>query len=143
MTLRVAETTRGGMIMTSDDKDVSAVRDVMERYVDATFRADVDVLRSIFHPGASMSGYLGDDLLVGTPEPLLADIGSRPSMAESGAPYKADISAIDVSGRAATATLTESGFFGVMRFVNYFHLLNVDGDWKIISKTFASPPLDR
>jgi len=124
--------------MTTDDKDVSAVREIMERYVDAAFRADVDVLRSVFHPGASMSGYLGDDLLVGTPEPFLVDVGSRAPMSESGAPYEADISAIDVSGRAATATLTESGFFGVMRFVNYFHLLKVGDDWKIISKTFAS-----
>jgi len=125
-------------MMTPEEKDVSAVREVMERYVDATFRADVDAVRNTFHPGASMAGYLGEDLLVGTPGPFLTDIGSRPSMAESAAPYKADISSIHVSGRAATATLTESGFFGVMQFVNYFHLLNVDGDWKIISKTFAS-----
>lgn len=123
---------------TFEEKDVSAVREVMERYVDATFRADVDALRTIFHPGASMTGYLGDDLLVGTPEPFFVDIGTRPSMAEAAAPYKAEITSIQVSGRAATATLAESGFFGVMRFVNYFHLLNVDGDWKIISKTFAS-----
>lgn len=124
--------------MTADKDDVSAVRQVMERYVDATFRADVAALRGLFHPGASMTGYLGDDLLEGTPEPFFVDLGSRPSMAESAAPYKAEISSVDVSGRAATVTLTESGFFGVMRFVNYFHLLNVDGDWKIISKTFAS-----
>jgi len=25
-----------------------------------------------------------------------------------------------------------------MSFVNYFHLLNVEGDWKIVSKTFQS-----
>ena len=129
---------RRGLEMTFEVGDVSAVREVMQRYVDATFRADVVTLRNIFHPGASMTGYLGDDLLEGTPEPFFADLGSRPSMAESAAPYEAEISSIDVSGRAATATLNESGFFGVMRFVNYFHLLNVGGDWKIISKTFAS-----
>jgi hypothetical protein len=59
-------------------------------------------------------------------------------MAESRAPYKAEISSIEVSGRAASATLTESGFFGVMSFVNYFTLLQVGGEWKIMSKTFGS-----
>jgi len=59
-------------------------------------------------------------------------------MAESGAPYKADVSAIHVAGRVASATVEESGFFGAMSFVNYFHLLNMEGDWKIVSKTFQS-----
>ena len=35
-------------------------------------------------------------------------------------------------------TLEEDGFFGVFRFVNYFHLLKVDGEWQLVSKTFAS-----
>ena len=122
----------------SEENGEAAVRKVMEEYVDATFRADVGVLRSTFHPAASMAGYLGDDLLVGTPEPFFDDIGSRPSMAGSDAPYKADVSAIQVAGRVASATVEESGFFGAMSFVNFFHLLNVDGDWKIVSKTFQS-----
>ncbi|MCZ7665272.1 MAG: nuclear transport factor 2 family protein [Thermoleophilia bacterium] len=124
--------------MTPEQDDNQAVREVLERYVDATFRADVEAVRQTFHPGASMAGYLGDQLLVGTPEPFLTDVGSRPSMAESDAPYRAEISSIEVSGRAASATLTESGFFGVMSFVNYFTLLETEGDWKIISKTFTS-----
>lgn len=111
---------------------------MMERYVDATFRADVEAVRRTFHPEASMSGWLGDELLVGTPEPFFLDLGSRPSMAETGAPYKAEISSIEVNGRAAGATLTESGFFGVMSFVNYFTLLLMDGEWRIMSKTFGS-----
>ncbi|MEI8189788.1 MAG: nuclear transport factor 2 family protein [candidate division NC10 bacterium] len=122
----------------SEENGEAAVRKVMEEYVDATFRADVGVLRSTFHPAACMAGYLGDELLVGTPEPFFDDMGSRPSMAESNAPYKADVSAIQVAGRVASATVEESGFFGAMSFVNFFHLLNVDGDWKIVSKTFQS-----
>jgi hypothetical protein len=122
----------------SHDEAVAAVRGVLERYTDATYRADVNGLRSTFHLAASMVGYLGDDLLVGTPEPFFADIGGRPSMAESGAPYKAEISALHVSGRTASATVEESGFFGAMRFVNYFHLLNVGGEWRIVSKTFEA-----
>jgi hypothetical protein len=124
--------------MSVDLSDVSAVRGVMERYIDATYRADVEVVRRTFHAEASMDGYLGEELLLGTPEPFFADIGSRPSMAESGAPYKAEITKIEVSGRAAAVTLEESWFFGTMRFVNYFHLLKTDEGWRIIGKAFAS-----
>ena len=124
--------------MAVDIDDVAAVRAVVERYVDATRRADIEQLRATFHPGAFMAGYLGDDLLVGTPEPFFADVGSRPSMAETGAPYHAEITSIQVAGRAAAVTLEEDGFFGAFRFVNYFHLLKVDGEWEIVGKTFAS-----
>jgi len=128
--------TKGGDAL--EEKDVAAVRAVLERYVDATYRADVKSLRSTFHPEAVMAGYLGNDLIVGTPEPFFADVGSHPSMLETGAPYKADIADVHVAGRVASARLEESGFFGTASFVNYFHLLSVDGDWKIVSKAFQT-----
>jgi hypothetical protein len=116
----------------------SGVRAVMERYVEAAFKADVDTLRELFHPAAVMSGYLGDDLLAGSPEPFLADLRGRPSMESVGAAYKADILDIHASSLTASLRLEETGFFGVASFVNYFHLLKVDGEWKIVSKTFQS-----
>lgn len=124
--------------MSRQDEAVAAVREVMERYVDAVFRGDVEVLRSLFHPQASMIGYLGDRFLAGTPEPFFADIESHPTMAESGAPFKGRVSAVEVTGRAASAKLEETGFFGALNFINYFHLVDTRGDWKIVSKTFAS-----
>lgn len=116
----------------------TAVRAVLDKYADAVYHADVKTLKSTFHPQACMNGYLGDKLLLGTPEPFLADIADHPPMAETGSPFKAVFSGIHVSGRTATATLHESGFFGTGNFVNYFHLLNEGGEWKIVSKTFES-----
>jgi ketosteroid isomerase-like protein len=124
----------------NDSKAEAAVRAVLDKYADAVYHADVETLKNTFHPRAVMNGYLGDKLLLGGPEPFLADIGGHPSMANSGAPFKAEFSAILVSGRTATATLEENGFFGNGHFVNYFHLLNEGGEWKIISKTFESLP---
>jgi Putative lumazine-binding len=121
-----------------DISDVAAVRAVVERYVDATYRADIEQLRGTFHPGAAMAGYLGDDLLVGTPEPFFADMGSRPSMAGTDVAFKAEITSIQVAGRTAAVTLEEDGLFGAFRFVNFFHLLKIDGEWQLVSKTFAS-----
>jgi ketosteroid isomerase-like protein len=124
----------------NNGKAEEAVRAVLDSYAEAVYRADVESLKSLFHPAAVMNGYLGADLLVGTPEPFLADIGGRPSMAESGAAFKTEWTAVHVSGRTATATLEENGFFGGGHFVNYFHLLLDGGEWKIVSKTFESLP---
>ena len=125
--------------MIPDDKTAeAAVRVVLDAYAKAVYEADVDTLRGCFHPAAVMNGYLGDQLLVGDPEPFLADIGGHPAMKDSGAPFKTEYTAIKVSGRTATATLEENGFFGSGHFVNYFHLLKEGDGWKIVSKTFES-----
>ncbi len=116
----------------------AAVRAVMERYAEAVYRADVATLREIFHPAAVMSGYLGETQLAGSPEPFLADVGGRPSMETTGAAYTADVLDVTVSPRTASLRLEETGFFGTTSFVNYFHLLLVDGEWKIVAKTFES-----
>lgn len=122
----------------SDSRAEEAVRKVLDRYAEAVYRADVKTLEEIFHPAAVMNGYLGDKLLVGTPEPFLADISGHPAMAGSDTPFETEYTALKVSGRTATATLEEKGFFGSGHFVNYFHLLLDGGQWKIVSKTFES-----
>ena len=116
----------------------AAVRAVMEKYVEAVYKADVETLRKLFHRAALMSGYLGDTLLAGSPEPFLEDIGGRLSMEATGAAYQAEILDIEAGPRTASVRLDETGFFGVTSFVNYFHLLKVDDEWLIVSKTFES-----
>jgi Putative lumazine-binding len=134
-------TTRKGDAMVPNDPEAEkGVRTLLDRYAEAVYRADVGSLRSIFHPAAVMNGYLGDKLLVGTPEPFYADIGGHPPMSASDAPFKTEWTAVHVAGRTATATLEETGFFGAGHFVNYFHLLLQDGEWRIVSKTFESLP---
>lgn len=122
----------------TETNEAAAVRATMERYVDAVYRADVDTLRELFHPAAAMCGYLGDDLLAGGPEPFFADLAGRQSMQADGAPYKAEIADVHASSLTASLRVEETGFFGAFSFVNYFHLLKVDGDWKIVSKLFQS-----
>jgi hypothetical protein len=127
-----------GVMGDSVDDSAAAVRGVMERYIDAVYEADVTTLRQLFHPAAVMSGYLGDALLAGSPEPFLTDVGGRPSMKESGAPYTAEILDVHASTLTASLRLEETGFFGVASFVNHFHLLNTEGEWRIVSKLFQS-----
>jgi hypothetical protein len=120
------------------NRDEAAVEAILDRYANAVFNGDSKTLRELFHPAAVMNGYLGDKLLIGGPQPFLDDIAGRPPMAQTAPNFKSALSDIHVSGRTATATLHEQGFFGSFDFVNYFHLLKVDGEWTITSKTFES-----
>jgi hypothetical protein len=59
-------------------------------------------------------------------------------MADAGAPYKGEITFVDVAGNMASVTIKETGFGDGMSFTDYFHLIKVHGKWKIFSKTFTT-----
>ena len=116
----------------------AAVRKVVQQYIDGTYQGDVGALRDCFHPKAVMNGYLQDQLLIGGPEPFFENMQNAPSMAEAGAPYKGEITFLDVVGNVANVTIKETGFGGGMAFTDYFHLIKERDEWKIISKTFTT-----
>jgi hypothetical protein len=122
--------------MANVEKD--PVCEVVQKYIDGTYQGDVSVLRECFHSKAVMNGYLNDELLLGDPEPFFQEMENNPSMAEGGAPYKGDITSVDVVGNVASVTVKETGFAGTMNFTDYFHLIKVDGEWKIFSKAFTT-----
>ena len=114
-------------------EDVSSVKDIVNRYVEGS-GGDVDLLRSIFHPEALMTGYFGGQLMVGSPEPFFQGVAQIDPSQASGE-YRAEIQDIEVIGDVATATLVETNFLG-SDFVDFFQFIRADGEWKIISKTF-------
>jgi hypothetical protein len=119
------------------DSDEELVRAVVDDYVSGTYEADIEKLRGTFNDKASMHGFLDGQLIEATPEPFLEDVGSKPSLRESGAPYKATIESVHVIGNVASVVLRETGF-GPFSFTDYFHLLKKDGKWQIVSKTFTT-----
>jgi len=121
--------------MTHRVSDIEQVAATLEKYIQGSLNADVALLKTIFHPQAAMFGYLGPNLLVGSPEPFFAHLASGPSLAQAGKPYRARIAGIEVTGNTASAKLVEDGFAD-LDFVDYFHLLKVDGKWLIVAKTF-------
>jgi hypothetical protein len=120
------------------ETDEKRVRKVIQNYIDGTYQADVQALRTCFHPKAVMNGFLGKQLLLGDPEPFFQDIGGKPAMAATGAPYKGEITLVHIAGRTAAVTLRETGFGGGLAFTDFFHLIEENGQWKIISKTFTT-----
>jgi hypothetical protein len=115
----------------------AAVAAVLDSYIDACRRGDLDLLKAIFHPDAAMNGYLAGSLLVGGPAPFFEAVAGNPPPAETGAAYSAVVENVMVDGHQATGTIREEGFLG-MDFTNHFQLLDIDGEWKIVAKLFES-----
>ena len=124
--------------MTQSTKDELAVKAVVQKYIDATYQGDVEALRQCFHSKATMSGYLGADRLLGGPGPFFEAIGENPSMAAAGAPYVGKIASLEVVGRVASVRIEETGFAGGLTFTDWFHLIEDEGEWKIVSKAFTT-----
>ena len=115
------------------------IQEVLLNYIKGTYESHIPLLRSCFHESAKMTGYLGDTLVDGTPEPFFEDMASGPSMALGKEPYEAEIQFIHITGRTASAAVHETGFRGNTCLTDYFQLLKLeDGSWKIVSKTFTT-----
>jgi hypothetical protein len=109
---------------------------VANAYIKATYKGDLDQMRSIFSSTAVMNGYLDGELISGGPEPFFNQLETSPSLESLGAPYKAEVKSIDVDGDVASVVIHETGY-GPMTFTNYLHLVKKDTKWEITSKTFV------
>ncbi|CAB9499337.1 expressed unknown protein [Seminavis robusta] len=115
-----------------DDEAEAAVRKVAEAYEAGTRARDIDALKAVFAPEASMSGWLGDQMLCGSPQPYFDFVAAN----EVADDYTAEIVSVTVNGKIAFVETKESNLFG-MEFSNYLHLLQYeDNSWKITAKLF-------
>lgn len=122
----------------NDHIETKAVRAVIENYMKGTYEADEALLRSVFHEKAIMNGFLGPQTVLADPSVFIADMISAPSMKSQGDPYQAEIEQIRIDGSVAVVTVSESGFRGSGKLVDHFHLIKLDGEWKVISKLFTT-----
>ena len=111
--------------------EANAVNAVMEAYIDGTKTRNTLKLKAIFHKQAVMSGYMDDDLLMGSPNVFFEAL----EMHEIAPNYMARVVHVDVTGDAARARVVEDNLMG-KSFVNDFHLLNGEEGWQIVSKLF-------
>jgi len=121
-----------------NNPEIEQISEIMQKYIEATYKADIPLLESIFHKDAHMTGYLGEQLIIGTPKSFIEDMASQPSMKEKGDPYKAEITSLSVTGRIADTVVFETGFWGMIIIENHFNLIFEDDKWQIISMNFTS-----
>lgn len=114
------------------------IENLLNRYFEAVYEANIDTLKTIFHKNASMNGFLGADMIIGTPQIFYDDLSSKPSMKVNNIQCKYEIKEISIYGNIASASIYVTNFYGICNVMDIFHLLNINGEWKILCKTFTT-----
>ena len=111
--------------------DYDAITKVVQCYLDGARSGKGDDMKPAFHELATIAGYVGPDLFAGPIQGLFEwNDGNGPATG-----LKATIASIDLADTAATVRLELDDWTG-HRFTDFFTLLKVDGEWKIVNKVF-------
>lgn len=112
-------------------QDLEAINQVMGLYVEGAIKGSSDIMRPAFHDGATVFGYVGEDLLAG-PIELLFDWNDNNGPAKE---LETQIARVEISSSTASVRVELHNWTG-NRFTDLFTLLKFDGDWKITHKAF-------
>ena len=115
--------------------DESAIRSVIQTYIDGGKSGSGDAMKPAFHDGATIYGYIGEDLFGGPIQQLFDWNDSNGPAAD----MTSNIVNVDIEGSIATVRLELDNWTG-HKFTDMFTLLKTDGEWKIISKVFYLHP---
>lgn len=121
----------GGLHLRAQDADAGP-RAPLELYLKGHATGDGDYYRRAFHPDAKIQGMRDGKLLSRTREEFAAGAPGKP--AEDEALRKRRIVSVDVVEDAAFAKIELD--YPKVKFTDYFTLLKVDGEWKIMSKVY-------
>ena len=115
----------------TDMNDNEMIKKTVQHYIHGAITGKGDNMKSAFHTGATVYGYIGEDLFAG-PAQNLFDWNDENGPATG---LVANIAKIDVEGTIATVRLELDNWTG-HKFTDMFTLLKTGGEWKIINKVF-------
>ncbi|HEX2062523.1 MAG TPA: nuclear transport factor 2 family protein, partial [Thermoanaerobaculia bacterium] len=110
----------------------AAVRAAIEHYMRGHATGDGSHHRKVFHPEAKLFFMRDGKFSQRTSEEYIA--GHKGTPAADEAQRQRRIDWIDVTGDAAVAKLTLT--YPEVTFTDYMSLLKIDGEWRIVNKTF-------
>lgn len=113
-----------------------AVRVPLENYLKGHQTGDPEFMRKAFHTEGKLIFIRDGKYSTRAFEEYIAGMSGKP--ADDEAKRKRSIEAIDIAGNAATAKIILD--YPAVKFTDYMTLLKIDGEWKIINKTFYAEP---
>jgi hypothetical protein len=123
------------MTQAATTTDHEAITGVMQLYIDGAATGDVEKLEAAFHEQAWMFGAMGEQRFDMPIKDFFDLAKTQPLKTDDS--FEARVVAVEQTGDAATAVVTEDGAWGSVSFVDYFTLARIDGRWQIVNKTFA------
>lgn len=118
------------------DQSYAEIAEALDLYFDGFYEGDIEKLKRIFHPQchfySAADGPLHDDDM-----PAIYDhVSTRVTPKDRNLPRQDRIFSIDVfSPEAALAKVQIA--YGDKLYTDYLTLLHLDGEWRIISKTYT------
>jgi hypothetical protein len=117
----------------------AAVRQTLDYYLQGHATGNGELFRKAFHPDAKLFWIRDGQFSTRTSAEFIAGASGKPAPDE--AQRKRSIESVDITGNAAIAKIVLDYPSG--RFTDYMSLLKVDGQWKIVNKTFMLEPKAR
>lgn len=118
------------------NQEEAAVRAALEHYFSGHATGQAKHFRKIFHPDSKLFAVRDGKYWQLTSEEYIARASGKPAADE--ALRKRTIESVDITGNAASAKIVLD--YPEVKFTDYMSLLKIEGEWKIINKTFDAKP---
>jgi hypothetical protein len=112
--------------------ELEAAKLPLQNYVKAQETGNADFVRRAFSKDAKVMGYLGGKWISWSLDEYAARFSGKPAADE--AQRKRHIEILDMTVNAAVGKVMLD--YPEVKFTDYMALLKVDGEWKIVSKSF-------
>ncbi len=120
----------------AQDSEKAAVRVPLENYIKGHETGDAEYMKKAFHTEGNLIWIRDGKYTTRSFAEYIAGMSGKPAADES--KRKRSIDAIDVVGNAAVARITLD--YPTTKFVDYMSLLKINGEWKIVNKSFYAEP---
>lgn len=122
------------------DSSYNEISNALQAYFDGFYDSDVATLKRIFHPNAHLYSAADGPLVDDDMDAVYARVEARTAPSSLGQPRMDKILSIDKSGPESALAKVQIAI-GDRFYTDYLTMLKVDGDWRIISKTWTYVPL--
>ena len=116
----------------AQDPEEAAVRAALENYIRGHATGQGEYFRKIFHPDSKLFAVRDGKYWQLTSEEYIARAPGKPAADEEKRMRR--IESVDITGNAAMAKIVLH--YPQVKYTDYMSLLKIDGEWKIVNKTF-------
>lgn len=128
-----------GYRILADAKEKELVKIPLENYLKGHETGSAEFMKKAFHTEGKLIFVRDGKYTTRSFEEYINGMSGKPAADE--AQRKRWIESIDVAGNAATAKIILD--YPTVKFVDYMSLLKIDGEWKIVNKSFYAEPKEQ
>jgi hypothetical protein len=121
-----------GFATPNTNPEEAAARVPLEHYLNAQATGNPEFIRKAFFSEARIMAFRDGKLLNLSVEEFASRFNGKPAADE--AQRKRRIDSLDITGNAAVARIVLD--YPTVKFTDYMSLLKIDGEWKIVNKSF-------